>query len=79
MKYEIGKLLQRKRKRILETWMNHQLADESLREDLLSNEELRIQSEELIDALLKSINEQNIDDVQICALAFGGCRSLALQ
>jgi rsbT co-antagonist protein RsbR len=64
MKYEIGKLLQRKKKKILETWMNNQLVDESLREDLITNEELRIQSDELVDALLKSINDQNIDDLQ---------------
>jgi rsbT co-antagonist protein RsbR len=60
MKYEIGKLLQRKKKKIIETWMQLQLADESLREDLITNEELRMQSDELVDALLKAVNDQNV-------------------
>lgn len=64
MKVDISKLLQKKRKQILEQWMNNQLADESLREDLMSNDELRVQSEELLDALVKSINNRNIDDAQ---------------
>lgn len=64
MKYEIGKLLQRKKKKILEIWMNTQLANETLREDLISNEELRGQSDELVDALLKAINDQNVTDAE---------------
>ena len=62
MKYEASKILQRKKKFILEEWMKNQLADESLREDLMSNDELREQSEELLDSLLKAINENNIGD-----------------
>src|SRR5687767_1563083 len=61
MKYDASKLLQKKKKNILEQWMKNQLSDESLREDMMSNEELRGQSEELLDTLLKSINEQNLD------------------
>ena len=64
MKYEIGKLLQRRKKKILEIWMNAQLADETLREDLISNEELRGQSDELVDALSKAINDQNVTDAE---------------
>jgi len=60
MKYDSSKILQRKKKSILEEWMKNQLADESLREDLMSNDELREQSEELLDSLLKVINEDNI-------------------
>jgi rsbT co-antagonist protein RsbR len=44
--------------------MNLQLADVSLREDLMSNEELREQSSELIDALLKAINDKNISAIE---------------
>lgn len=36
--------------------MKNQLADESLRDDLISNEELRSQSEELIDALVGNLS-----------------------
>lgn len=43
--------------------MNNQLADEGLREDLISNEELRSQSEELIDALLNNLVEENFTDL----------------
>jgi len=60
MKYDTSKILQRKKKSILEEWMKNQLADETLREDLMSNEDLRDQSDELLDSLLKSINENNI-------------------
>jgi rsbT co-antagonist protein RsbR len=60
MKIDISKVFQKKRKQVLEQWMKNQLADESLREDLMSNEELRTQSEELLDALVKSLNEKNL-------------------
>ena len=59
----ITKGLQKRKKQILEDWMNLQLADASLREDLMSNEELREQSSELIDALLKAINDKNISAI----------------
>ena len=42
--------------------MTRQLSNESLREDLMSNEELREQSVELLDALLKSLNSGNINN-----------------
>lgn len=64
MKTDISKLLQKKRKQILEDWMTAQLADAGLREDLMSNEELREQSNELLDALLKAVTDKNMADVQ---------------
>jgi rsbT co-antagonist protein RsbR len=64
MKVDLAKLLQKKRKQIAEDWMNNQLQDASLREDLMSNEELRGQSNELLDGLLKVLTEKNLDDVQ---------------
>jgi rsbT co-antagonist protein RsbR len=62
MKNESLKIFQKKRKQLLETWMKLQLADDSLREDLMSNEELRGQSEELINILVDKLNDTNIDD-----------------
>jgi rsbT co-antagonist protein RsbR len=62
MKTDISKLLQKKRKQILESWMTKQLADESLRDDLMSNEDLQEQSNELLDALLTSLTDKNIND-----------------
>ena len=44
--------------------MNIQLNDAGLREDLMSNEELREQSEELLDSLLKVVTDKNLSDVQ---------------
>jgi len=64
MSTDITKGLQKRKKQILEDWMNLQLADVSLREDLMSNEELREQSSELIDALLKAINDKNISAIE---------------
>lgn len=62
MKIEITKLLQKKKKQILELWMKNQLADASLRDDLMSNEDLREQSEELLDVILKKLTEENLDN-----------------
>jgi rsbT co-antagonist protein RsbR len=64
MKSDITKILQKKKKQILEAWIQNQLAEESLREDLMSNEELREQSIELLDVLLRSIHEENFSNPQ---------------
>jgi rsbT co-antagonist protein RsbR len=56
-------LLQKKKKTILELWMKNQLADEALREDLISNEELRGQSEELITALVTNLDDGNFENL----------------
>lgn len=44
--------------------MNIQIKDEGLREDLMTNEELREQSNELIEVLLRVITNKNITDTQ---------------
>jgi rsbT co-antagonist protein RsbR len=62
MKNEAIKIFQKKKKPILETWMNFQLGDEALREDLISNEDLRSQSEELLEAIVQSLKDENIDN-----------------
>jgi rsbT co-antagonist protein RsbR len=64
MNIDIANLLQKKRKQILEDWMTNQLADVGLREDLMSNEELREQSDELLNNLLNVINDKNLSDAQ---------------
>lgn len=63
MKLEIVKMLQKKKKQIIDLWMKNQLADSALREDLMSNEELRAQSEDLVDALLKKLTEENLSNI----------------
>nr|WP_294944460.1 STAS domain-containing protein [uncultured Mucilaginibacter sp.] len=56
-------LLQKKKKNILELWMKNQLADEGLREDLISNDELRSQSEELVDSLVGNLSSANFSNI----------------
>lgn len=56
-------LLQKQKKNILELWMKNQLADEGLREDLISNEELRSQSEELINVLINNLSGETFNNV----------------
>lgn len=62
MATEITKVFRKKQSAILERWMKNQLADAGLREDLMSNEDLRAESEELVAALVKSLNEKNLTD-----------------
>jgi rsbT co-antagonist protein RsbR len=64
MSTDISKLLQKNKKQVLENWMTAQLADSGLREDLMSNDDLREQSEELLNTLLKVVNDNNIGDLQ---------------
>lgn len=62
MKNESIKVFQKRKTQVLESWMKLQLADESLREDLMSNEELRAQSDELINVFIDKLNDTNIED-----------------
>ncbi|MGC1241907.1 MAG: STAS domain-containing protein [Chryseosolibacter sp.] len=64
MKNEAIKVLQKKKKSILESWIKLQIADESLREDLMSNEELRSQSEELLNSFVDNLKDTSIDDIK---------------
>jgi len=63
MSFNTLKLLQKQKKNILETWMKNQLSDEGLREDLISNEDLRGQSEELISALVANLSGEDLVDL----------------
>ena len=62
MKNEAIKILQKKRKSIFEAWMKFQLQDEGLRDDLMANEELRKQSEELLDTIILNLTDVSLDD-----------------
>ena len=57
-------MLQKRRKQLLEIWMKAQMEDEILREDLMSNDELRVQSEELLDALIDKVTDANLQHPQ---------------
>ncbi|TXK48720.1 STAS domain-containing protein [Pontibacter qinzhouensis] len=58
-----ARLLLRKKQDILVNWMENQLADDTLRDDLISNEELNKQSEELLDGLLKAVSHGNFENI----------------
>lgn len=62
MKQDIAKILKKRKKSILETWVNAQLKDTFLREDLISNDELREQSIELLDALAATVTNENMKE-----------------
>jgi len=62
MALDITKILRSKKKALFESWMQNQLASEGLREDLVSNEDLRAQSEELVDILLQTLTPENLND-----------------
>ena len=64
MTNEAIKIFQKRKKIILETWIKYQLVDDTLREDLISNEDLRAQSEDLLNSLVTNLSDQNIDDVK---------------
>jgi rsbT co-antagonist protein RsbR len=68
MKLDTAKILQKRKKQVLELWMKNQLVDFSLREDLMSNDELSTQSEEFVDALLQALSSDNLDDIQSSSL-----------
>jgi rsbT co-antagonist protein RsbR len=58
MPTDISTVLQKKKQQILEAWINGQLANEILRDDLISNDESRNQSEELLGAFLNRLATQ---------------------
>jgi len=64
MKNESIKVFQKKKSAILEKWMKLQMEDDSLREDLISNDDLRIQSEELLSTIISTLSDSNIENPQ---------------
>lgn len=64
MAIDITKVLKKNQSALLEKWMTNQLADAGLRDDLMSNEDLRIESEELVNALVSAINNSNLDNAE---------------
>jgi rsbT co-antagonist protein RsbR len=61
MKESINTLKENKRM-ILEKWMQIQLTEEGLKDELMSNEYQRIQSEELLDVLIHAVSQTNMSD-----------------
>jgi rsbT co-antagonist protein RsbR len=59
---DTAKLLQKKKKVLMDLWLKNQLKNETLRDDLISNEELISQSAEFLDGFLKALNASNLTD-----------------
>ena len=64
MKNEAVKIIKAKKKYILEQWFQNQLENDGLREDLITNEDQRIQSEDLLNSFAASISDGNFDNFQ---------------
>jgi rsbT co-antagonist protein RsbR len=62
MKNEAIKIFQKKKNSIIDSWLKLQIADESLREDLISSEDVRIQSEELLSSFINNLSDENISN-----------------
>jgi rsbT co-antagonist protein RsbR len=55
-------ILGKHKKSILEKWMSAMLEDANLRDDLMSSDDLKRQSEELVYSIIDALNEQSIED-----------------
>jgi rsbT co-antagonist protein RsbR len=62
MKNEAIKIFKKHKKNILDRWITNLIKDPNLRDDLMSNEDLRSQSEELLNALIDGLNDQSFED-----------------
>lgn len=62
METSIFEILTQKRESILDKWIQNQLADLGHQEELIGTFEIKEQSAELLDLLLKGVNDQNMDD-----------------
>ncbi|GAB4016173.1 STAS domain-containing protein [Spirosoma koreense] len=60
----IAQVLRKNKAKLLDSWIQKQLQSENLREDLMTNDELRVQSAELVELLTRSITEDNISQVE---------------
>lgn len=61
MKNKAISVFRKKKEGILESWITLQIADVGLREDLMGNEDLRVQSDEFLTAFVNTLNDENID------------------
>lgn len=62
IKNDLIGILQEQKKIVLDQWLKNLLAEQNLREDLMSNDELRSQSEDLLNSFVDSLNHESIED-----------------
>lgn len=63
MKSSASQILPKKQKEVFDKWIKQQLKDDGLREDLMSNDDLRKESDSLLNALLTAIKKDNFSDI----------------
>ena len=68
MAISVSAILKKNKKALFELWMKNQLQSESLREDLMSNEDLQEQSREIIDVLLAHLTDDNLSNISASSL-----------
>lgn len=63
MANQTAKILTTRKKDLLQAWINAQIEDPALRDDLMANEDLRTQSEELLNFFIQAIKSNNYEDI----------------
>jgi len=64
MTTSISKTLLNQRKEILQEWIRQQLSSQNLRSDLISESELRTESDRFLNALSEAVQSGNLSDIQ---------------
>jgi rsbT co-antagonist protein RsbR len=64
MENHVYDLLKKRKKQVLENWINYLIEDTILQDDLITNEEMRQQSQEIIDLFTDAIKTGNYTDIE---------------
>ncbi|HET9747107.1 MAG TPA: STAS domain-containing protein [Chitinophagaceae bacterium] len=64
MKSTASQILAKKQNEILDLWMKQQLKDEGLRDDLITSDDLKRDSSELLNVLLGAIKKDNFSNIE---------------
>lgn len=64
MAKQTASILKKRKKYVLKTWIDTQVEDPILREDLMSNEDMHKESEELLEAFIIAIQSDNYDNTE---------------
>lgn len=59
-----SKILSKRKNDVLQTWVDNQAEDPTIREDLMANEDLHSQSEELLNSFIEAIKSNNYQDIE---------------
>jgi len=62
MATDISKIFKKKQNAIIDRWIKNQLSEPGLRDDLISNEDQRSDSEQLVASLLAALTDKNLDN-----------------